>query len=231
MSHRFRAVASIWTLLAVGAALLVAVAPVAAKEGAQAQLTTTIPRDATPGSTLAVEWDAFMPSPVRRDPIMEAPIFIRLSPVGGGKATEGRATERPSGSGHYVAEVIVPKGGIGRVEIGLLGEICQSGKGCIRDDIMLVMVGTVMADSTDPAAAKVVAVAPVATAVPVAAASVAPAVTTPAAQAPVAPGIEPGWVAAIAVILLATAALIAAARVIRRRGASTPPLTSGPTRT
>ena len=121
MSTRTRALAPIWTILAVGAALLVAAAPVAAKEGAQAQLTTTIPRDATPGSTLAVEWDAFMPSPVRRDPILGSPIFIRLLSAGAGKATEARGSEQPTQSGHYVAMVEVPVGGIRQVQIGLFG--------------------------------------------------------------------------------------------------------------
>ncbi len=233
MSHRrrSRALAPIWTVLAVVAALLVVTAPVAAKGNPQAELTTTIPRDATPGSTLAVEWDAFMLASGHRDPIMGSPIFIRLSPGGAGKPTEARGSEQPSGSGHYVAKVVVPEGGIGRVEIGLLGEICEAGKACVRDDIMLTIVGTVVADAADPAAAKVVEAAPAAaaTAAAVPAATVAPPVTTPVAQAPAtASGSEPNWVAAIAVIVLAVAGLLAAARVIRRRGPSAP-LPSGPT--
>ncbi len=150
MSTRTRALAPLWTILVVGAALLVAAAPVAAKEGVQAQLTTTIPRDATPGSTLLVEWDAFMPSPVRRDPIMGSPVFIRLLPAGAGKATEARGFEKPSGSGHYAAEVVVPASGIDGVQIGLVGEMCTAGSACVRDDIMLLLVGPVMTTVLGP---------------------------------------------------------------------------------
>jgi hypothetical protein len=221
MSTRTRALAPLWTILLVGAALLVAAAPVAAKEGVQAQLTTTIPRDATPGSTLLVEWDAFMPSPVRRDPIMGSPVFIRLLPAGAGKATEARGFEKPSGSGHYAAEVVVPASGIDGVQIGLVGEMCEAGKGCVRDDIMLLLVGPVMTTASDPAAAKVVdAVAAPTAAAPAPAATAAPPVTTPVAQAPVTTpsGIEPGWLAASTVVILAVVGLLATARLLRRRG-------------
>ena len=138
---RIRALAPLWTILLIGAALLVAVAPVAAKEGVQAELTTTIPRDATPGSTLLVEWDAFMPSPVRRDPILGSPIFIRLLPAGAGKATEARGFEKPSGSGHYAAKVGCPTSGIGGVQIGLTRRDVRGRQGCVRDDIYLLLVG------------------------------------------------------------------------------------------
>lgn len=230
---RIRAFAPLWTILVIGAAMLVAAAPVAAKEGVQAELTTTIPRDATPGSTLLVEWDAFMPSPVRRDPIMGSPVFIRLLPKGAGKATEARGFEKPSGSGHYAAQVVVPASGIGGVQVGLTGEMCTADSGCVRDDIYLLLVGEVMVENgTDPAAAKVVqtavaasaAPAPAATAAPAAAATAAPPVTTPVTPAPTstASSFEPGWIAATAVVVLAVVGLLAAARLIRRRGGDGP---------
>jgi hypothetical protein len=238
---RIRALAPLWTILMIGAAMLVAVAPVAAKEGVQAELTTTIPRDATPGSTLLVEWDAFMPSPVRRDPIMGSPVFIRLLPKGAGKATEARGFEKPSGSGHYAAQVVVPSSGIGGVQVGLTGEMCTANSGCVRDDIYLLLVGEVMVNSTDPAAAKVVkgavvaspAPAPAATAAPAAAATAAPPATTPVTPAATstASGFEPGWLAASAVLALAVIGLLAAARLIRRRGTPPSSLSSDPTRT
>ena len=232
---RTRALAPLWAILLTGAALVAAVAPVAAKEGAQAQLTTTIPRDATPGSTLLVEWDAFMPSPVRRDPILGSPIFIRLLPAGAGKAVEAQGFEQPRLSGHYAAKVRVPDSGIGGVQIGLLGEMCEAGKACVRDDIVLLLVGPVMTTSADPAAATVVATAaPAATAAaPVAVATAAPPVTVPVAQPAVAasPGSEPAWLAAVAVIALAVVGLLAAASLIRRRGAPPSSLSSDATRT
>jgi hypothetical protein len=241
-SHtRIHALAPLWTILVVGAALLVAAAPVAAKEGIQAELTTTIPRDATPGSTLLVEWDAFMPSPERRDPIMGSPVFIRLLPAGAGKATEARGFEKPSGSGHYAAQIVVPSSGIGGVQVGLTGEMCTANSGCVRDDIYLLLVGEIMSTSADPAAAKVVkgavvasaAPAPAATAAPAAAATAAPPVTTPVTPAATssASGFEPGWIAATAVVILAVIGLLAAARLIRRRGAPPSSLSSDPTHT
>ncbi len=239
--RRIPAVAPLWSILLGGAALLAAVAPVAAKEGAQAQLTTTIPRDATPGSMLLVEWDAFMPSPVRRDPILGSPIFIRLLPAGAGKAVEANGHESPKLSGHYVAKVRVPDSGIGGVQIGLLGEMCEAGKACVRDDIMLLLVGPVMSTSTDPAAARVVtqaaaasaAPAPAATAAPAAVATAAPPVTTPVTPAPAstASGIVPGWLGASAVLILAVIGLLAAGRRIRRRSAPSAALGSDATRT
>ena len=241
---RTRALAPLWAILLTGAAMLAALAPVAAKEGAQAQLTTTIPRDATPGSTLRIEWDAFMPSPGRRDPILGTPIVIRLLPAGAGKAVEAQGFEEPSLSGHYAAKVRVPDSGIGGVQIALFGEMCEAGKACVRNDIPLLLVGPVMTTSADPAAAKVVA-----TAVPKAAASTAPAaataaapavaataagpVTVPVAQPAAAPsaGAELGWLAAGAVAILAMLGLLAAARLLRRRGAPPSPLSSDVTRT
>ena len=57
---RSRAFAPLWAILLIGAAQLIAVVPVAAKDNVSVELTTKIPRDATPGSTLLVEWDAFV---------------------------------------------------------------------------------------------------------------------------------------------------------------------------
>ena len=232
---RTRALAPLWAILLIGAAVLAAAAPVAAKEGAQAQLTTTIPRDAKPGSTLLVEWDAFMPSPVRRDPILGSQILIRLLPAAAGKAVETRGFEEPSLSGHYAAKIRVPDSGIGGVQIALFGEMCEAGKACVRNDIVLLLVGPVMTTSADPAAAKVVATAaPAATAAaPAPVATAAPPVTVPVAEPEVAasPGSEPGWLAAVAVIALAVVGLLAAASLIRRRGAPPSSLSSDATRT
>jgi hypothetical protein len=232
---RVHALAPLWAILLAGTAVLAAVVPVAAKEGAQAQLTTTIPRDAKPGSTLLVEWDAFMPSPVRRDPILGSQILIRLLPAGAGKAVETRGFEEPSLSGHYAAKIRVPDSGIGGVQIALFGEMCEAGKACVRNDIVLLLVGPVMTTSADPAAAKVVATAaPAATAAaPAPVATAAPPVTVPVAEPAVAasPGSEPGWLAAVAVIALAVVGLLAAASLIRRRGAPPSSLSSDATRT
>jgi hypothetical protein len=234
---RSRAFAPLWAILLIGAALLIAVVPVAAKDNVSVELTTKIPRDATPGSTLLVEWDAFVQSPVRRDPIYGSPIFIRLLAVGAGTATEADGHEQPSGSGHYAAEIKVPATGVRNVELGWRGENCEAGKGCTRNDMLMRLVGRVMVAGTDPAAATVVSAvaAPVAipTASPAAVATAAASVTKPVAPTgtPVVAsgGIDPAWLVGIGVVVIAAIAALALAA--RRRGTPTTPLTPGATRT
>jgi hypothetical protein len=65
-------------------------------------------------------------------------VFIRLTSVDGSEEFEASGTERPSGSGHYVATITLPLGGVGLVEIGLRGESCVDGE-CTRSDVMFVL--------------------------------------------------------------------------------------------
>ena len=119
-----------------GAALLLCLAGIAtAKEGAEAALDAPIPPGAEPGSEIDVGWSAGWPDGAGRlDPIIGSPVFIRLTSVDGSEKVEASGTERPSGSGHYVATITVPRGGVGLVEIGLRGESCVNGE-CLRSDI------------------------------------------------------------------------------------------------
>jgi MYXO-CTERM domain-containing protein len=116
-------------------ALLALVAPAAAKEGAEAQLDAPISLDAEPGSTIEVAVGVFMVDPSGRYPVQGSPIFVRLVPPNGGEPMEDRATETPAGSGHYVAAVVVPAGGIAEVVVGMPGESCDAA-GCRRSDIL-----------------------------------------------------------------------------------------------
>ena len=68
------------------------------------------------------------------------PVFIRLLPRGGGEPVIDFGTERPSGSGHYVAESWSRRAGSAIVEIGLRGEMCEAGV-CTTSDILFHLNG------------------------------------------------------------------------------------------
>jgi len=120
-----------------GTAVLLSVAGIAAaKEGAVATLDAPIPPGADPGSEVEVAWSAGWPDVAGGlDPIIGSPVFIRLTSADGSQKVEASGTERSSGSGHYVATITVPRGGVGLVEIGLRGESCVNGE-CFRSDLM-----------------------------------------------------------------------------------------------
>jgi hypothetical protein len=110
-----------------------------AKEGAIALLDAPIPPGTEPGTEIEVGWSAGWPDGAGGlDPIIGSPVFIRLTSVDGLEQVEASGTERPAGSGHYVATITVPRGGVGLVEIGLRGESCVNGE-CIRSDIPFVL--------------------------------------------------------------------------------------------
>jgi hypothetical protein len=91
------------------------VAPAAqAKEGVHATLTTPIPLDAAPGTKLHVGWKL-----ANRDgtPFGGGDVFVRLSSATGDRAE----TAYTDGGGTFAADVVVPKGGIGDVQIGIRG--------------------------------------------------------------------------------------------------------------
>ena len=123
-----------------GTALLLSMAGIAAaKEGAEASLDAPIPPATEPETEIEVGWSAGWPDGAGGlDPIIGSPVFIRLTSVDGSEKVETSGTERPSGSGHYVATITVPRGGVGLVEIGLRGESCVDGE-CTRSDLMFVL--------------------------------------------------------------------------------------------
>jgi hypothetical protein len=104
-------------VLALAAAALVAALPAAGKEGVRATLLTRIPLDAPPGTRLHVAWKLSYLDHGRRRPFGAGGVFVRLTSASGGRAATGYA----SGDGDYTATVVVPKGGIGDVQIGLQG--------------------------------------------------------------------------------------------------------------
>ena len=137
-------------LLGVVVVLLLAL-PTLAKEGAEAMLDTEIPRDAQPGSTIDVGWSVFSVSGTERQPMYGSPVYIRLVSVDWTTSTEVMGTESPPGSGHYVASIEVPAGGIGEVVVGLVGEAC-SANGCERSDMIFPLTDDALVTGAAPVA-------------------------------------------------------------------------------
>jgi hypothetical protein len=108
-----------FALVALGtvAAALVAALPAAGKEGVAATLLTKIPLDAPAGTRLHVAWRLTYLDHGRRRGFGAGGVFVRLESAAGASAETGFA----SGDGDYRATVVVPKGGIGDVQIGLQG--------------------------------------------------------------------------------------------------------------
>jgi hypothetical protein len=104
--------------LLVVAAALAAAFPAAGKEGVKATLATPVPLNAEPGTKLEVVWRlAFLDEHGRRQAFGAGGVFVRLLSASGAGAKTGLADER--GPGEYAATVVVPKGGIGDVRIGI----------------------------------------------------------------------------------------------------------------
>jgi hypothetical protein len=118
-----------------GYSLIVLFAGTAAAKGdAMAALDAPIPSGVDPGTELAVGWRAWTPGGTDW-PFAGLPVFIRLISADGTSSTEVLGRENPRGSGHYLARVVVPPGGVGLVEVGLFGESCVDGM-CTRSDIL-----------------------------------------------------------------------------------------------
>jgi hypothetical protein len=109
-------------LLAAALAALAAALPAAGKEGVVARLTTSVPLHASPGTRLEVAWTLTYPDANGRPrPFGANGVFVRLLSATGAAATIGFAPVGAYPTGEYRATVVVPKGGIGRLEIGLRG--------------------------------------------------------------------------------------------------------------
>jgi len=166
-----RRTATLSPLLGLVAVLTLAL-PVMAKTGAEAKLDTTLHRDATPGSTIAVAWSLFQVVDDKESPFSASGVYMRLKGADGKSATEVLGTESPVGSGHYTATIQVPDSGIAEVEVGLRGEQCTATEGCSRSDIIFPLNDDKLVTGS---AAVAKPVAPVASAAPVATSVPAPA--------------------------------------------------------
>ena len=130
-------------VIALGFALLAA-GSAGAKEGVEATILSTIARDASPGSTLRVEWRLAELESGR--PFGASGTFIRLDGAGGATTTADAAEIRP---GRFAANVVVPDGGIRRIRIGLHG--WTSGpRGTRRADVFFRIVNDPFTDVWTP---------------------------------------------------------------------------------
>jgi hypothetical protein len=120
---RCRRLIRVLAAVAAAGSLVVGAGSVAlGKEGVKARLTTPLPLGASPGQTITVAWtlSEVDEQGVRR-PFNAIGVFVRLHSAAGGAATMAFATADAHPLGHYDAQVTVPNGGIGGVEIGLRG--------------------------------------------------------------------------------------------------------------
>ena len=105
------------SLLAVAAVVTLGSAAVG-KEGGIATLAAPLPRDAEPGSTITVHWSvkAFNGSNGELGPLSATGVYIRLIGL-----DVSEVVGREEAPGQYVADVVVPKGGIKSAEFGVRG--------------------------------------------------------------------------------------------------------------
>jgi hypothetical protein len=126
--------------LAVLAACTVAATPSSAKEGVEARLVTPIPREASPGTRVTVEWKLAGVTEGKRVPFGGSAVFIRL--FGSGAARTPRAFGAEVQPGRFRAQPRVPHGGVRRVVIGLMGTSCDA-TGCRPSPHLFRIVGPV----------------------------------------------------------------------------------------
>jgi hypothetical protein len=130
---RARRLMMVLAVLAMAGSLQLVAGPAAlSKEGVKARLVTPLRVDAAPGEQLTVVWVlAGTDEQGRRQPFNAIGVFVRLLSASGGRPTIGFATPDAHPQGRYDAQVAVPKGGIGGVQIGLRG----SSDGAASDEL------------------------------------------------------------------------------------------------
>lgn len=113
------------------AVLLALAAPTAgAKEGVAARVLTPISRAAEPGSKVTVVWTLTYDDAGKRRPFGAGYVFVRLFGPGGSRTPPAYGVHAGQ-RGRYRASVRVPRGGVTRVAIGVMGSVCDGGTpGC-----------------------------------------------------------------------------------------------------
>ena len=97
---------------------LVAALPATAKEGVEATITSGVPLDPAVGTRLRVRWTLAYVEDDERRPFGASGLFVRLRSASGAPA---RTAQAGGDRGSYWADVVVPQGGIGDIEFGLVG--------------------------------------------------------------------------------------------------------------
>jgi len=115
--------------------------PALAKEDVEARLRQPLPPDPAPGSVIHVAWTLTILESGGR-PFNACGVFVQLRSRAAGQST--RAYADPSCAAHpngeYAADVVVPQGGMGALEIGLSG----------TTDVFFPVVGVLSPTSTSP---------------------------------------------------------------------------------
>jgi hypothetical protein len=130
---------SIGLALLVGCAI-VAATPSAAKEGVEARFVTPVPREASPGARVTVVWTLGSVAEGKRVPSGGSAVFVRL--FGAGDARTPRAFGAELRPGRFRAQPRVPRGGVKRVVVGLMGMRCDA-SGCRPSPHLFRIVGPV----------------------------------------------------------------------------------------
>jgi hypothetical protein len=107
------------TILLAGVLAALAAVPASAKEGVEATLVAPIPANAEPGEEITVSWTLAAEENGERQPFGAEGIYVKLLSASGGRPTIGDATGTADGG--YTATVRVPEGGIGGIQVGLMG--------------------------------------------------------------------------------------------------------------
>ena len=100
-------------------AALAAVAPVAAKEGVVAKVRVPVSHDAEPGTKVTMVWRLTSVDSGRARPFSADGVFLRLFGREGSRSRRSYAVQLEPG--RYRATARVPRGGVRRVVIGLMG--------------------------------------------------------------------------------------------------------------
>jgi len=124
--------------LVVAAMLTVALAPWAlAKGDVTAKLDAPLPGDGdvTPGAQFVVGWTLSMPEGGAILPVSDSSAFLRLLPKVDGSPVTITGQEQPAGSGHYLATLTMPAGGIASLQVGVRRETCD--RACREEDFIV----------------------------------------------------------------------------------------------
>ena len=124
--------------LAAAVAVAVVASPASGKGRVVARVLTPIPRDTLPGTRLRVVWTLSLVNAGPRQPVNAEGVFIRL--VGRDGALSPRVYAFQPTLGRYRATVTVPRGGVRRVVIGLMGTACDPA-GCRPSPALFPIAG------------------------------------------------------------------------------------------
>lgn len=111
-------------IAASGVVMLAATPAALAKEGVVAKLTTPFPGNAAPGARITVAWTlSSFDQDGRLQPFNAEGVFVRLLSATRDTPSMAYASNNATGhpTGEYRAEVTVPAGGVGEVQIGIMG--------------------------------------------------------------------------------------------------------------